>query len=538
MLDFPRWKIILISLTALIGVTLSVPNFLSDEQIESLPGFMPSSQVTLGLDLQGGAHFLLEVDTEETIQNMLLNKRQAIRDDLRDQDILHRIDVVGEGLVIRLTNSEDRENAIDIISDLIVKAGANITDVGTDDIIIEGGNGAVINISLSEVAVLEQKTQSVQQSIEVLRRRLDETGTKELTIQQNGEDRILLQIPGLEDTAEVKDKLDRTAAMNFHLTNLSVTPDDLVRDRMPPRTTRYPSIEKDPETGDPLSYYAIRDEVMVAGEDLSNASYSTDENNQPAVSITFNTRGGKRFADATRENVGKPFAIILDNEVISAPRINTAILGGSAIITGSFTVQEANDLALLLRAGALPAPLTIQEERTVGPDLGADSIAAGEVAALLGLGAVMVFIMLSYGFFGIIANVALCINIFMIFGILSMFGATLTLPGIAGIVLTVGMAVDANVLIFERIREEMRRGKNVLAAIDEGYSRAFGTIVDANVTTLIAALILFQFGSGPIKGFAVTLAAGIFTSVFTAVSLSRLFIVTWARKKKPEALKL
>ncbi len=538
MLDFPRWKVIMISLTALIGVMLSVPNFLSDEQIENLPGFMPSSQVTLGLDLQGGAHFLLEVDTAETIRNLLLEKGQTIRDDLREQDILHRYNVVGEGLVVRLTNPEDREAAEDVIRDSVVKVGASITDVGTDDIVIEDGSGGTINISLSEAAVLEKKSQSVQQSIEVLRRRLDETGTRELTIQQNGEDRILLQIPGIESTEEIKFALSQTAAMNFHLTNLSVTEDDLLRDRMPPRTTRYPSIEKDPETGEPLYYFAIRDEIMVAGEDLSNASYSTDENNRPAVSITFNTRGAKDFADATRANVGKPFAIVLDDEVISAPRINTPILGGSAIITGSFTVQEANDLALLLRAGALPAPLNIEEERTVGPDLGADSVAAGQIAALIGLSAVMVFIVLSYGFFGIVANVALGINIFMIFGILSVFGATLTLPGIAGIVLTVGMAVDANVLIFERIREEMRRGKNVLAAIDEGYGRAFGTILDANVTTLIAALILFQFGSGPIKGFAVTLAAGIFTSVFTAVSLSRLAIVTWARKKKPEALKL
>jgi preprotein translocase subunit SecD len=538
MLDFPRWKVILVSLTAFIGVLLSVPNFLTDEQIESLPGFMPSKQVTLGLDLQGGAHFLLEVDTEETIHNMLLNKGQAIRDNLSDENILHRYNVTDDGLVIRLTNPEDRERAIEVISDLVVQVGASITDVGTDDIIIEGGSGAVINISLSEAAVIARKTQSVQQSIEVLRRRLDETGTRELTIQQNGEDRILLQIPGLESTEEIKFALSQTAAMNFHLTNLSVTPDDLIRDRMPPRTTRYPSIEKDPQTGEPLFYYAIRDEVMVAGEDLSNATYSTDENNQPAVSITFNTRGAKDFADATRANVGKPFAIVLDGEVISAPRINTAILGGSAIITGSFTVQEANDLALLLRAGALPAPLDIEEERTVGPDLGADSVAAGQVAALIGLAAVMIFIILTYGFFGMIANVALGINIFMIFGILSTFGATLTLPGIAGIVLTVGMAVDANVLIFERIREEMARGKKVLSAIDEGYSRAFGTIMDANVTTLIAALILFQFGSGPIKGFAVTLAAGIFTSVFTAVSLSRLLIVKWVRKKKPQTLEL
>ncbi len=537
MLDFPRWKVISIILTSLIGIMLALPNFLTNEQIENLPGFLPSSQITLGLDLQGGAHFLLEVDTAETIKKLLLDKGQSLRDDLRDADILHRYRVVGEGLVITLTNPEQREDALEIIRDAAVKVGASLTNVGTDDIVIEEGNGAVINISLSEAAILEKKIQSVQQSIEVLRRRIDGTGTKEPTIQQNGEDRILLQLPGVDNTEEIKNVIETTAAMNFHLTNLAVSQEDIMRGRTPPRTTIYPSLEKD-ENGQPLYQYAIRDEVMVSGEDLVNATYSTDENNQPAVSITFNTRGGKQFADATRANVGKPFAIILDGEVISAPRINTAILGGSAIITGSFTVQEANDLALLLRAGALPAPLDFIEERTVGPDLGADSVAAGEIAAVIGLAAVMIFIVLSYGFFGIIADAALAVNILMIFGVLSMFGATLTLPGIAGIVLTVGMAVDANVLIFERIREELARGKNVLSAVDIGYGRAFGTIVDANVTTLIAALILFQFGSGPVKGFAVTLAAGIFTSVFTAVSLSRLMVVTWVRKKRPETIKL
>lgn len=537
MLDFPRWKVITIALVTLIGVMLAVPNFLTDEQIADLPDFMPSSQVTLGLDLQGGAHFLLEVDASGIISNMLLDKGQTVRDDLRDENILHRYRVVGDSVIFTLTNPEERENALTIIQSSIVKVGVSISSIGTDDIIIADGSGAIINIAYTEEAILEKKIQSVQQSIEVLRRRIDENGTMELTIQQNGEDRILLQIPGLEDTGWVKDRLKETAAMSFHLTNLAVSQEDIFRGRTPPRTTIYPSAEKD-EAGNPLNLYAIHDVVMVSGEDLTNASYTMDQNNQPAVNITFNAKGGKQFADATRANVGKPFAIILDGEVISAPNINSAILGGSAIITGSFTVQEANNLALLLRAGALPAPLNIEEERTVGPDLGADSIEAGKIASIIGLAAVMVFIILSYGFFGIVANVALTINILMIFGILSMFGATLTLPGIAGIVLTVGMAVDANVLIFERIREEMRRGKNVLAAIDEGYSRAFGTIIDANVTTLIAALILFQFGSGPVKGFAVTLAAGIFTSVFTAVSLSRLFIVTWARKRRPAKLKL
>ncbi|MBL4602847.1 MAG: protein translocase subunit SecD [Emcibacteraceae bacterium] len=537
MLDFPRWKIITITLVTLFGVLLALPNFLTDEQIDSLPDFMPKSQVTLGLDLQGGAHFLMEVDTKGVMANMLLDRGQNIRDELSDEKIRHRYRVVGEGLIVTLTNPDDRENALSIIRGTMVKVGASLTDIGVDDIIINEGTGAIINLALSEEAVLEKKIQSVQQSIEVIRRRIDGTGTKEPTIQQSGAERILIQLPGIESTEGIKDILSQTAQMNFHLTNTTVTQDDINRGRMPPRTKVYPSREKD-ELGNPVQLHAIRTNIMVSGEDLSNASFSMDQNNQPAVSISFNTKGGKQFADATRANVGKPFAIILDNEVISAPRINTAILGGSAIITGNFTVQEATDLALLLRAGALPAPLTMLEERTVGPGLGADSIAAGKIASIIGLAAVMVFIVLCYGFFGMVANVALGINILMIFGILSLLGATLTLPGIAGIVLTVGMAVDANVLIFERIREELRSGKKVLAAIDIGYEKAFGTIIDANVTTLIAALILYQFGSGPVKGFAVTLAAGIITSVFTAVSLSRLFIATWARKRRPTTLKL
>jgi len=539
MLDFPRWKVIMIALTSLIGVMLAVPNFLDDEQIEALPGFFPSSQINLGLDLQGGAHLLMGVDVSEVINRLLEDKRDNIRDDLRREGIRHRITTSGDNLTVTLNEASERENALRIIRDSIEKVGADLTSIGVDDLEVAEGEGNVINMLLSEAAVIEKKNQTVAQSIEVLRRRIDAMGTKEPTIQQNGEDRVLIQVPGIRDTQELKTIIGTTAQMNFHLTDLSVGIENLLPGkRMPPGTRLLPSYEKVPGTEEPVQYFAIKSRIMVAGEDLAQASQGIDQDNQIVVNITFNTKGGKQFADATRANVGKPFAIVLDGEVISAPRINTAILGGSASISGGFTSKEASDLALLLRAGALPAPLEILEERTVGPGLGADSVAAGEIAALIGLAAVMVFIVLSYGFFGIIANVALGINIIMIFGILSMFGATLTLPGIAGIVLTVGMAVDANVLIFERIREELRRGKNVLSAIDVGYSRAFSTIIDANVTTLIAALILFQFGSGPIKGFAVTLAAGILTSVFTAISLSRLFIVTWARRKRPETLKL
>jgi len=538
MLDFPRWKVTAIAFFSLLGIMLALPNFLSDEQLENVPGFLPSKQISLGLDLQGGAHLLMGVVMDEVIQNMIEDKRLNLRDELLDEKINHRIVPRGERLVVTLVNEEDRENALRIIRSEIIKVGASITSVGSDDIIIEDGEGNVINLTLSEAASIEKKNQSVEQSIEVLRRRIDALGTKEPIIQQNGTDRVLIQVPGIKDTKELLKIIGTTAQMNFHLTDLNLTERDINSGRRPPTgTVILPSYEKD-ANGEPIRNHAIKTRVMVSGEDLVQAAQTMDENNQIAVSITFNTKGGKQFADATRANVGKPFAIVLDNEVISSPNIRTAILGGSAIITGGFSSKEASDLALLLRAGALPAPLEVLEERTVGPGLGADSVAAGKVASIIGLVAVMVYVALSYGLFGMIANFALAVNIFLIFGILSMFGATLTLPGIAGVVLTVGMAVDANVLIFERIREEMRGGKNVLSAIDAGYSRAFGTIIDANVTTLIAALILFQFGSGPVKGFAVTLAAGIFTSVFTAVSLSRLIIVMWVRKKRPAVLKL
>ncbi len=537
MLDFPRWKIISIVLFSLLVIMLAMPNFLSEKQLENLPDFLPSKQITLGLDLQGGAHLLMEVDVSSVIKSLLEDKTSSIRDELRDEGIRHRIRVVGEKLQITLVNAEDRDNAIRVIRGTIDKVGGGLTSTGSDDIEIEDGSGPNISVLLTEAAVLVKKTQSVQQSIEVVRNRIDEMGTKEPTIQQSGEDRILIQVPGIDDPQRLKDILGQTAKMDFHLTDTTMSLSDIARGKVKPGTRILPSYEKD-AAGNPMRKYAIKTRVMVSGEDLVKANYSQDQNNQPAVSITFNTRGGKKFADATRANVNKPFAIVLDGKVISAPNIKTAILGGSAIISGSFTVQEANDLSMLLRAGALPAPLSVLEERTVGPDLGADAVASGKFASMIGLAAVMVYMGLSYGFFGMIANAALTINIFLIFGVLSMFGATLTLPGIAGIVLTVGMAVDANVLIFERIREEMRNGKGVLSAIDLGYSRASSTIIDANVTTLIAALILFQFGTGPVKGFAVTLAAGIFTSVFTAVSLSRLIIVLWARKARPATLKL
>jgi preprotein translocase subunit SecD len=369
-----------------------------------------------------------------------------------------------------------------------------------------------------------------------VRKRIDETGVREPTIQRQGDDRILVQLPGLDDPERVKQLLGKTAKMSFHLVDHRVSPSDALRGNVPPGTKILPSIDEIGSDGRPR-VYAVRKRVMVSGDNLIDAQPTIDQrDNQPVVSFRFDASGGKRFGDVTQANVNRPFAIVLDGTVISAPVIREPILGGSGIISGNFTTQTAQDLALLLRAGALPAPLTILEERSVGPGLGADSIAAGKIASIIGLVAVIIFMVVVYGLFGAMADVALAVNMLLIGGALSLMQATLTLPGIAGIVLTIGMAVDANVLIFERIREEVRVGRTPISAVDAGYSRAITTIIDANVTTLIAAILLYIFGSGPVRGFAVTLAIGIVTSMFTAIMLTRLLVVTWLRRTRPQSL--
>ena len=372
----------------------------------------------------------------------------------------------------------------------------------------------------------------VEQAIEIVRRRVDELGTREPTIQRQGSDRIVVQVPGLDDPERLKDILGKTAKLTFHLLDPN-TPRAQPGTAVPPGARLLSSDDSD-ATGNTI-HYVVRKRVEVSGDRLIDAQPTFDQG-QPVVNFRFDTVGGKKFGDTTSKHVGENLAIVLDNKVISAPRIRTAILGGSGIITGSFTVQSANDLALLLRAGALPAPLLILEERTVGPSLGADSIAAGQMASVIGIVLVVAFMFASYGRFGAMADLALLINMALIAAALSMLQATLTLPGIAGIVLTIGMAVDANVLIFERIREEVRGGRTPISAVDAGYRRALTTIIDSNLTTLVAALLLFGLGSGPIKGFAVTLSIGIMTSMFTAIMVTRLMIVTWLRRVGPQAL--
>ena len=396
---------------------------------------------------------------------------------------------------------------------------------------LEEPEPGLLRYTLTDDGVDYRLATALGQSIEVVSRRVNELGTTEPIIQRQGNDRILVQVPGLTDPQRLKDILGQTAKMTFQMVDQSVPVEEAIEGRPPAGTTVMYSMD------DPPVPYLIEDRVIVSGENLVDAQATFDQRtNEPVVSFRFDTRGATRFGQATQENVGRLFAIILDGQVISAPQIREPILGGSGQISGNFTVQSANDLAVLLRAGALPATLTVIEERTVGPGLGQDSIDAGKVASYIGAALVVVFMVLIYGLLGIISVVALAANIAMIVALLSVLGATLTLPGIAGIVLTIGMAVDSNVLIFERIREERRAGRSVIQAIDAGFSRALATIVDANVTTLIAAVILFYLGSGPVRGFAVTLAIGILTTVFTAFTFSRWMVAEWVKRRRPKEL--
>ncbi|MEQ8745435.1 protein translocase subunit SecD [Pyruvatibacter sp.] len=534
MLYFPRWKYTLIAIACALGFLLSAPNFVPKEDLAGLPDWLPSNQVNLGLDLQGGSHLLLEVDVDTVLNDRLEALVDDVRQTLREARIGYTgLGHAGDRVTVRIREQGDVEQAMTLLRELSVPITANVfAAVPERDLAFEE-NGGRISIEMTDAARTERLNSALEQSIEIVRRRIDELGTTEPVIQRQGTDRILVQVPGLDDPQRLKALLGRTAQLNFHLVDTSVSVIDAIQTRPPAGSQVLPLV--DGSGGSVL----IRRRVMVSGESLVDAQPGFDQQtNEPVVSFRFDASGAKRFADVTQANVGRPFAVVLDNEVITAPVIREPILGGSGQISGGFTVTEANDLAILLRAGALPAPLEVLEERTVGPGLGADSVAAGEIAAAIGFAAVILFILAVYGLFGVFANVALIINVAMIFGLLSLLQATLTLPGIAGIVLTIGMAVDANVLIFERIKEEAAAGKTPINAIDVGYSRALGTIVDANITTFIAAAILFQMGSGPVRGFAVTLAIGIITSVFTAFTVTRLFVSIWLKRRRPAEVPL
>ncbi|HVJ51320.1 MAG TPA: protein translocase subunit SecD [Aliidongia sp.] len=516
MLNFQPWKTWTVIVICLLGVLLALPNAVSRQTLDRLPGWVPAKQVSLGLDLQGGSHLLYEVDLKSVTKERLNGALDVLRTELLKEKIGYtNLSVGDDKLSVALRDPNDLEKLKTILHD----------KVDVDLRLTQAPNGA-ITVAYTPESIAARARTIIEQSIEIIRRRVDETGTKEPTIQREGDDRILVQLPGIDDPERVKALIGKTAKMTFQLVDTNVSPEDAEHGKLPPGDEIVPSDENNQRAG--AANWVVRKRVVVEGGDLVSAE-PTMQDAQWVISFKFNTSGGRKFGDVTKENIGKPFAIILDHKAISVPVIQSAILGGSGVITGSFTAKSASDLALLLRAGALPAPLSIIEERTVGPDLGADSIRAGTIASLVAIVLVATFMLLFYGLFGVYANIALFFNLCLLMAALSVLGATLTLPGIAGIALTMGMAVDANVLVNERIREEMKNGRGVISSIDAGFTRAYATIVDANVTHFIAGAFLFELGSGPVKGFAVTLCLGIATSLFTTIMVSRLLVVWWLR---------
>jgi len=461
-------------------------------------------------------------------------KLEATRDDvrrvLRDARVGYTgLLVRGNSVEVRIRENNNFDAAYTKLRELSTPLGGILSTTGQRNLDITTEAGSLVRLTLTDPAIVERVRQSVEQSIQIIERRVNELGTVEPLIQRQGIDRILVQVPGLQDPTRLKELLGKTAKLDFRMVDASIAAEQALQGRVPPDSEILYS------SSQPKTPYLIEKRVLVSGGDLTDAQPGFDQRtSEPIVSFRFNTSGARKFAQTTQENVGKPFAIVLDNEVISAPVIREPILGGSGQISGSFTVQSANDLAILLRAGALPAPLTIIEERTVGPGLGADSIAKGKLSSYVGAAMVIAFMLATYGLFGLFANIAVAINVAMIFGVLSLLNATLTLPGIAGIVLTVGIAVDSNVLIYERSRVEVRGGRTPLNAIDAGFTQALRTILDSNITTFIAAAVLFYIGTGPVRGFAVTLGIGIITTVFTAFTVTRLIVATWVFWRRPQ----
>jgi preprotein translocase subunit SecD len=493
------------------------------------PSFLPSALMNLGLDLRGGAHLLARVEVTDVYKARMDALWPEVRDALREKrdtvGAVRRAPSPDDVLRVTIANPEAMAEALATVEALATPV-VTLTGIGENDIVVTA-EGADIVVRLSEAEARATDDRTMQQSLEIIRNRIDEVGTREPTIQRQGADRILIQVPGIGSASELKSLIGTTAKLGFHAVigrtdNAGADPGA--------RNLLLPSRD---EQG---IYYIVEETPVVTGEELTDAQPSFDQRSNPAVSFRFNASGARKFGDYTGANVGALFAIVLDDEVISAPQINEHIPGGTGIITGRFSVEESTELAVLLRAGALPAEMEFLEERTIGPELGADSIAAGKTAAIIGLIAVAGYIIASYGMFGIFVNLALAVNLLLLVAILSSIGATLTLPGIAGIVLTMGMAVDANVLIYERIREELRAGLNPARAIEAGFQRAFSAIMDSNVTGLLTALIMFFIGSGPVRGFAVTMSIGILTSMFTAVYVTRLIIEIWFNWRRPKTI--
>jgi len=553
MLKMSLWQKVVIIAICLIGVTLALPNgFYSrvEKHNDALtaiekkgetpelaadrdawPSFLPSALVNLGLDLRGGAHLLAEVHVEDVYKTRMDSFWVAARDALREsRDVVGGVQRIPQApigtLKLKIGNPAGMEKALEVVRALSSPV-VTLSGAGSSDIEVQGA-GDEITVTLSEAERAATDNRTMSQSLEIIRRRIDAAGTREPTIQRQGTNRILIEVPGIGSAEELKLLIGKTAKLTFHQVLGPARSD----------TVAGAGQLKLPDAESPSQYYLLDEVPVVSGDDLIDSQPDFDQNGNPAVSFKFNVSGARAFGIFTAEHIGEPFAIVLDDKVISAPNIRQAIPGGSGIIFGSFTIEESTNLAILLRAGALPTDLTFVEERTIGPQLGQDSIDSGKRAALIGLALVAGFMVLSYGRFGWYAVFSLSMNIALIFGALAAIGGTLTLPGIAAVVLTMGMAVDANVLIYERIREELRSAKGPARAIELGYERALSAIIDSNLTTLMAAVILWTLGSGPVRGFAIMLGLGVITSVFTAIYVSRLLIVTWFERKRPKEIRL
>lgn len=531
MVSISRWRIFLVVLSLALGLLFAMPNALPQDVRDSLPGFMPKKVMNLGLDLQGGSYLLLEVDTNALRVERLNNMAEDARTLLRQETIAFGdLGVVNGGVNVRITDPAQVDAATKVLRDNI---GAPLQGVsGGRDVTVQAGANGQLRLAFVPDALQAEAARAVEQSIEIIRRRIDELGTREPTIQRQGSNRIVVAAAGESDPERLKAVLGKTAKLTFHMVDDNADVAAAVAGRVPPGKM----LVQGENAGDPPIVVDRRS--LVTGEMLTDATAGFDQlTNRSVVNFRFNGQGTRRFGDATAKNVGKPFAIILDDKYISAPVINEPITGGSGQISGNFTTESANELSLMLRAGALPTRLNVEEQRTVGAELGADAIAAGQISAIGAFVLVLLFMVVAYGWlFGGVSIVALLVNGILIVAAMSMTQATLTLPGIAGLILTLAVAVDANVLIYERMREEIRNGRTVITAIDAGFNRAMLTIFDANITHLGAAMIMFSLGAGPVKGFAWTLAIGVFTSVFTAVLVTQVLLAFWLRFARPKYL--
>ncbi|OYW16517.1 MAG: protein translocase subunit SecD [Novosphingobium sp. 12-64-8] len=534
MLEFPRWKVIWLWTLTLVCALAAVPSLMSSFGYGWPAGF-PEPKVNLGLDLAGGSHILLEADPTQVRQQRIEGMEESVRNKLKQAGDIRISDISNRDGALTFMVSDPTK--VDAVREAIapLTTGAGMTGKRDWDIAVQDGTRFVL--TPTQEGVDQAVTQAMDTAVEVVRKRIDALGTREPTIIRSGAARIVVQVPGLQDPQALKNLLGQTAKLEFKMVDQTALPSDLARGIVPAGSEIVPYADVQPGAAAPV--IAVKRLGGIRGDQLTNAQQSNNpQTNEATVTITFNTEGGTKFAKLTTQNVGKPFAIILDGKVLSAPNINEPILGGSAVISGSFTTETANQLAISLRSGALPVDLKVVEERTVGPDLGADSIRKGMIAMGVGTLALAVFILITYGRFGVYACFALILNVLMILGIMGIIGTTLTLPGIAGFVLTIGAAVDANVLINERIREERHRGRRVVQAVEMGYKEASRAIFDANITNIIAATLMFAFGSGPVKGFAIVLMIGIATSVFTAVTLTRLWASQWLRRARPTEIML